>query len=97
MFDQASQHWEQDWQQIVNELPVPARRTQVDCDIPVTALIVWERDGEEQLATRAVAYTTRAVLVEVLDRRRWINCMWLAPADVRRRWTRGTEVRPAPR
>ncbi|MCL1870987.1 MAG: hypothetical protein FWF90_11320 [Promicromonosporaceae bacterium] len=85
MFDQTSQHWEQDWQRILNALPIPARSAQVDCRIPVTARIVWERDGEEQLVTFAAAYTTRAVLVEVPDQRWRINAVWLAPADVRRR------------
>ncbi len=72
-------------QTITNALPVPARRAQVDCDIPVTARIVWEVDGVEHLDTRATAYTTRAVLVEVADPRYRVRGAWLVPGDVKRR------------
>ncbi|WP_159794423.1 hypothetical protein [Puerhibacterium puerhi] len=72
-------------QAILNAQEIPPRRSQIDCDIPVTARIVWERDGEERIETVAYAYTRELALVRVSDpRSRFAGC-WLTPADVRRR------------
>lgn len=73
------------WQDIANELPIPPRRLQHDCWVPVTARLVWERDGLELLDTVAYAWFGRKVLVEMLDHRRYIHGVWLHISDVRRR------------
>lgn len=73
------------WQDILNGLPIPPRGRQHDCHIPVTARLVWERDGLELLDTTAYAWFGRLVLVEVLDHRRRIHGVWLHVSDVRRR------------
>jgi hypothetical protein len=52
-------------QAISNAQEIPPRRSQVDCDIPVTARIAWERDGEERIATVAYAYNWELALVRV--------------------------------
>jgi len=73
------------WQDILNGFPIPRRGMQHDCRIPVTARLVWERDGTELLDTVAYAWAGRLVLVEVLDRRRFTHGVWLHASDVRRR------------
>jgi hypothetical protein len=73
------------WQDILNELPIPRRSLQHDCWVPVTARIVWERDGLELVDTIAYAWFGRKVLVEVLDHRRMIHGVWLHASDVCRR------------
>ena len=75
------------WQPLRNELPIPDRRAQVSCDLPVrvTARVVWEHDGVEHVDTVAWGWTSRAVLVEMHDRRRQTIGVWLPPRDVRRR------------
>jgi hypothetical protein len=82
--------WDADadlWQAITNEVPIPPRHDHVDAPepIPVTARIHWERDGEEQLDTQAVAWSGRAVLISIHDRRRQILGVWLDAADITRR------------
>lgn len=75
------------WQEIANEAPIPPSRAQVLAKepIPVVARIEWERDGLEHLDTVAWAWTARAVLVEVNDRRRQTIGVWLPLSDVTRR------------
>lgn len=74
------------WQEITNERPIPPRRLQHDCNVPVRARIVWERDGEEFLDTIAYAWGPHdVVLVEVLDERRRTNGVWLHVSDAPRR------------
>ena len=73
------------WQDISNALPIPPRRRQHDCRIPVTARLVWERDGLELVEAVAYAWFGRLVLVEVLDRRQHTHGVWLHVSDVRRR------------
>jgi hypothetical protein len=73
------------WQDVLNELPIPPRHLQHDCWVPVTARIVWERDGLERLDTVAYAWFGRKVLVEVLDHRRDTHGVWLHTSDVHRR------------
>lgn len=75
------------WQDITNAQPSPARRSQIDTPqpIPVTARIAWARDGEEQLDTVAIAWSGRIVLVRIEDPRRQTNGVWLDAADVKRR------------
>ncbi len=75
------------WQPIRNEVPIPARRAQVSCGVPieVTARVLWEHDGVELLETVVWAWSSRAVLVELHDRRRQTIGVWLPPCDVRRR------------
>lgn len=74
------------WQAVVNERPIPARRAQVSAPtpIPVIARVVWERDGVEEIDTVAWGWTTRDVLVELVDPRRFILGIWLPSRDVRR-------------
>ncbi|NMM17518.1 MAG: hypothetical protein HHJ14_10400 [Cellulomonas sp.] len=75
------------WQAILNELEVPPRSAQKDAQPPVSvqAQIRWARDGAETIDTVVNAWTSRAVLVEIVDARRRIHGAWLAAADVRRR------------
>lgn len=75
------------WQDILNELEVPPRSAQKDAQPPVSvqAEIRWERDGTETIDTVVNAWTSKAVLVEIIDARRRIHGAWLAAADVRRR------------
>lgn len=73
------------WQDILNELPTPPRHLQHDCGIPVTARIVWERDGLELVDTIAYAWFGRTVLVEILDPRLYTHGVWVHASDVRRR------------
>ncbi len=75
------------WQAVLNEVEIPPRRAQVPASVPlpVTARLVWECDGVEQLETVAWAWTTRAVLVELHDRRRQTIGVWIPVADVSRR------------
>lgn len=81
--------WEREAHQqtITNELPIPPRRAQIDAPepIPVIARIEWAHDGEEQLDTKAIAWTSQAVLVLISDRRRRTIGAWLPPGDVARR------------
>ncbi|MFF2621262.1 hypothetical protein [Oerskovia jenensis] len=85
-----SQSWDAHrpyWQRVLNECPIPALRVQkVAPDfIPVTARVVWERDGLELIETVATGWTSRLVLVELTDRRSRTRGVWLDPVDVRRR------------
>jgi hypothetical protein len=74
------------WQAVLNEHPIPRRGLQRDCNVPVTARLVWERDGEEHRDTVAYAWAPRRlVLVEVLDDRLLTHGVWLDASDVRRR------------
>lgn len=77
------------WQRLVNAVPIPPRRAQVPAGIPlpVTARLEWEHDGVQHLDTVAWAWTTRAVLVELHDRRRQTIGAWLPIRDVTRRVT----------
>lgn len=75
-------------QRILNERPIPSMRLQriPSVPIPITARVVWERDGEEQRATLARGWTRRLVLVALDREHRWPTlAVWLTPADVRRR------------
>lgn len=74
------------WQPVLNECPIPHRRAQVGCGspIPVTARVVWERDGVEEIDTVVWAWTSRSVLVEMHDVRRQTIGVWLPAHDVRR-------------
>lgn len=75
------------WQPIVNEQPIPPRRAQVSSGVPgrVSVRVVWARDGVEHLDTVAWSWTSRAVLVELHDRRRQTIGVWLPARDVKRR------------
>lgn len=74
------------WQEITNERPIPPRRLQHNCNVPVRARIVWERDGEEFRDTIAYAWGPHSVvLVEVLDDRRDTIGVWLHVSDAPRR------------
>lgn len=75
------------WQAIVNAHPIPARRAQANAaiPIPVTARIIWERDGVEELKTVAWGWTTRLAQIEVIDPRWQTIGVWLSACDVRRR------------
>gem|GEM_PF-929759 len=75
------------WQRILNERPIPPRHLQniTRMPIPVTARMVWERDGVELVDTVAVDWVGRDVLVRVTGPRRQTSGVWLDAADVRRR------------
>lgn len=75
----------QHWQEVRNARPIPPRKSQHDCLIPVTARIVWERDGEERIETTAEAWAGRDVFVMIDDRRWRLGGVWVDAADVRRR------------
>jgi len=79
--------WVDQHQAIANELPIPPRRLQHDCWIPVTARLVWQDDGVELVDTFAFAWFGRKVLVEPRDRkhRRGTRGVWIHASDVRRR------------
>lgn len=86
----ASQSWDahrEDWQAILNAHPIPPLRVQAIARdlIPVTARIVWERDGVETVETVVAGWTSCLVLVLMSDRRTRTRGVWLDPADVRRR------------
>lgn len=82
------------WQTVLNEESIPHRRAQRSCDlpVPVTARLVWERDGVEQFDTVAWAWTSRSVLVELHDRRRQTIGVWLPAHDVRRSTSAGRRL-----
>ncbi|PYF98325.1 hypothetical protein SAMN05216184_11269 [Georgenia satyanarayanai] len=75
------------WQPVRNERPIPHRRAQVSSGVPVpvTARVVWEHDGVEEIDTVVWAWTSRSVLVELHDVRRQTIGLWLPARDVRRR------------
>lgn len=80
--------WDHDRQQLRNRWAVPRRYTAArypDGPIPVLARLVWTRDGAEWVEGRAMGWTRRLVLVEVIDARLQINGVWLEAHDVRRR------------
>jgi hypothetical protein len=80
---------ESEWQRARNErFPPPAiarRLRDQSKPIPVTARVVWERDGEEWIDGTAIRWDQRHVLVRLDDRRCSTIGFWLAPEDVRRR------------
>lgn len=87
--DPARHSWDShhdQWQRILNERPIPRRRLQHDCWVPVQARLVWEVSGVEYRDTIAYAWAPRRlVLVEVLDPRRWTHGVWLHVTDAPRR------------
>lgn len=74
------------WQRILNAAPIPARSTQRNLPEPVDvdARVVWERDGEETIRTRAHGWAGRLAYVELRDPRAEIRWVWLPAEDVRR-------------
>ena len=75
--------WDHDRQQLRNRWAVPARYP--GGPIPVLARLVWTLDGTEWAPGRAMGWTRRLVLVEIVDARLQINGVWLGAHDVRRR------------
>lgn len=76
------------WQRVLNEQwpRGPAYRVPVPpAPIPVRVRVVWQHDGDEWLAERAVRWTRDAVMVELHDARLGPLATWLAPRDVVRR------------
>lgn len=73
------------WQKIRNARPIPERRLQTSGHILVRARIVWEHDGEQWIDTVAFAWTSRLVLVQLVDQRYLFRGVWLDPSDVERR------------
>ncbi|PWD49956.1 hypothetical protein C8046_03940 [Serinibacter arcticus] len=83
--------WDDGRQEILNAYRVPRRWTAAPFPpgpVAVVARIVWSVDGEQLRDTRATAWTPRFVLVEVFDRRWYLNAAWLRTRDVRRRSAR---------
>lgn len=88
--DSASQSWDAgraQWQEIRNARPVPDASAQrrLAPPVPVTAWVVWERDGLELVDTTATHYAGRDVLIDLQDPRHRIQGVWLAAQDARRR------------
>ena len=75
------------WQEIRNGRPIPAREQQrrLAPPVPVTAWVFWERDGLELVDTVAAHFAGRDVLVELRDGRQQLHGVWLAAQDARRR------------
>jgi hypothetical protein len=75
-------------QAIRNARPIPpgAAQRRLPSPVPVTAWLVWERDGLELLDTTATYWAGRDVLVELQSDPRWLaRGVWLAAQDARRR------------
>lgn len=75
-------------QGILNARPIPPGNLQrrFPVPIPVTAWLVWERDGLELLETKATSWSGRDVLVEIVgDSRSDALGVWLSVQDARRR------------
>lgn len=73
---------------ILNARPIPPLRvvqTIARDLIPVTARIVWEREGVELVETAATGWTSHLVLVLMSDRRTRTCGVWLGTVDVTRR------------
>lgn len=88
--DSASQSWDAGhgaWQAIGNARPIPAADAQrkLAPPAPVTAWIVWERDGLELIDTIATHYAARDVLVGIQDPRLRTQGVWLTVQDARLR------------
>lgn len=80
--------WDHNRQTLRNRWAVPPWFTSArypEGPIPVLARLVWTRDGVEWKAGRAMGWTRRLVLVELVDARLQINGVWLEAHDVRRR------------
>ena len=71
---------------VLNARPIPPQRLQrTDRQhVPVTARVVWERDGEELVDGEAVDWVGRDVLVWWQDRRTRTRGVWLDAGDVHR-------------
>lgn len=80
-------------QRLLNGRPVPRRYIEAPFPgpIPIRARLVWAIDGEEWADGRAMAWTSRLVLVELqMEQRLQIHGAWLDAADVLRRQHRAT-------
>ncbi|MGC0252637.1 hypothetical protein [Pseudactinotalea sp. Z1748] len=81
------QSWDGDkntWEQPSNALAVPDHYTRARRPITVIATIIWPRSGTGQVPGIAEAWTPRAVLVYIDDRRLRIRGVWLPAHNVRR-------------
>ena len=74
-------------QRILNDAGARMPEHGLDPPVPVTARIVWEDDGVEQLETEALGWTDRRVYARLPDSRWRFTAVWLAAADVKRRET----------
>ena len=80
--------WDHDRQALRNRWAVPPRFTSARYPggpVPVLASLVWTFDGAEWTPGRAMGWTRRLVLVEIVDPRLQINGVRLEAHDVRRR------------
>lgn len=78
------------YQDILNARSIPDRRLQRTDrrPIPVTARVVWARDGIELIDTLAWDWVGRDVRVAMSDLRRDTGGVWLDASDVtRREWS----------
>lgn len=75
------------YQAILNERPIPPRHLQRTdrIPIPVVARIIWQRDGQQLIDTRAWDWVGRDVRVDILDERWETGGVWVDAGDVRRR------------
>jgi hypothetical protein len=72
-------------QVIVNTTPAKMPQHRLEPPVPITARILWDRDGEEWIETEALGWTGNEVYVRMTDRRYQLRAVWLDAADVRRR------------
>lgn len=84
------------WQDIVNAAPIPPRRVQRNLPEPVDidVRVVWARDGQETIRTRALGWSGNLAYVELDDPRARIRWVWLPAPDVRRVQQPRTERSP---
>lgn len=74
-------------QRLLNAHEVPRRYIEAPFPgpIPIRARLVWEVDGEEWADGRAMAWTSRLVLVELqMEQRLQVHGAWLEASDVAR-------------
>jgi hypothetical protein len=80
---QPSTTW--DAQRIVNRLEARQPEHLLSPPVPIVATIRWAVDGEENIDTEAIGWTSQAVYVRLADARCRTNAIWLDGADVQRR------------
>jgi hypothetical protein len=84
-FMPAQQHGWSPGQVIVNDTGAKEPRHRLEPPVPITARILWDRDGEEWIETVALGWTGREVYLRMSDPRYRLRAVWLDASDVRRR------------
>jgi hypothetical protein len=73
-------------QVIVNAIEAKVPTHRLEPPVPISARVLWDRDGEEWIETEALGWTGGEVYVRMSDPRYRLRAVWLDAADVRRRW-----------